>query len=88
VIVDVRAVRKSVQKPAARKVPDIKASASVPHPVLGESWKERAVGVRHDLVPLILIEGLMRVNFCVACGHRGDLNHHHLVPRPFQPMAF
>ena len=58
VVVDVRVIRKSVQqhksRPAARKVPDIKASASVLHPVLGESWKDRAVGVRHDLVPLIL----------------------------------
>ena len=58
VVVDVRVIRKSVQqhksRPAARKVPDIKASASVPHPVLRESWKDRALGVRHDLVPLIL----------------------------------
>jgi hypothetical protein len=23
----------------------------------------------------------MRLDFCVACGHRDDLNHHHLVPR-------
>ena len=49
-IVDVRVVWKSVQehksRPAARKVPDIKASASVLHPVLGESSKDRAVGVR------------------------------------------
>jgi len=23
----------------------------------------------------------MRLDFCVACGHRADLNHHHAIPR-------
>jgi hypothetical protein len=23
----------------------------------------------------------MRLDFCVACGHRGDVDHHHLIPR-------
>jgi hypothetical protein len=23
----------------------------------------------------------MRLDFCVACGHKADLNHHHMVPR-------
>ena len=25
----------------------------------------------------------MRLDFCVACGNRSDLNHHHLVPRVY-----
>src|SRR5258708_13249557 len=47
-VVDVRVVRKSVQRhesrPAAWKVPDIQAFASVLNPVLGKSWKGRALG--------------------------------------------
>src|SRR6202035_938148 len=47
-VVDMRVVRKSMQhhesRPAAWKVPDIQASASMRNPVLGESWKGRTLG--------------------------------------------
>src|SRR6516164_9265998 len=47
IVVDVQAVRKSMQQheswTTAWKVPDIKASASVRNPMLGESWKGRGL---------------------------------------------
>jgi hypothetical protein len=45
-------VQRHESRPAAWKVPDIQASASVLNPVLGKSWKGRALGVCHDLIPL------------------------------------
>jgi hypothetical protein len=47
VVVDVQVVRKSMQQheswTTTWKVPDIKASAGVRNPMLGESWKGRAL---------------------------------------------
>jgi len=58
VVVDVRVVRKTMQqhesRPAARKVSDIEAASTMLNPVLGESRKGHALGVRHDLLPLVV----------------------------------
>src|ERR1700688_3087259 len=63
-VVDVRVVRKSMQHHESRttawKVPDIEVSASVRNPVLGESWKGRALG------------GSARYNCGAFCGSDHD----------------
>ena len=57
-VVDVRVVRELMQqhesRPGAWEIPDIKPSASVLNPMLGENWKRRVLGISHDLAPLIL----------------------------------
>jgi hypothetical protein len=37
-------VEQNESRPAARKVPDIQASASVLNPLFGETWNDRALG--------------------------------------------